>query len=141
MELYIMEIDITTLTTEADMFEFSASMAERGMNAGPETWANAKAEAEARPILSDDQLPEFRDYMRGFGAWDADEINAWDATECNALFVQFVAGDLREAESLCPGDGPGGIDWEAYAKLAEEGTCSGRIYPGDDGKIYAYIGD
>lgn len=136
-----MEIDITTLATENDMFEFSASVAERGQNAGPETWANAKDEAASSPILSEDQLPEFRDYMRGFGAWESEEIDAWDATECNALFIQFVAGDLREAQDLCPGDGPGDVDWDAYALLAEAGTCSGRIYPGDDGKIYYYVGD
>lgn len=136
-----MEIDVTALATEAEMFDFSASQAERGINAGPETWANAKAEAAARPILSDDQLPEFRDYMRGFGAWEDAEIDAWDSTECNALFVQLVAGDIREAESLCPGDGPAGIDWDAYQALAEAGTCSGRVYPGDDGKLYAYVGN
>ncbi len=136
-----MEIDITTLATENDMFEFSASVAERGQNAGPETWANAKDEAASRPILTEDQLPEFRDYMRGFGGWEDEEIDAWDATECNALFIQFVAGDLREAQALCPGDGPGDVDWDTYALLAEAGTCSGRIYPGDDGKIYTYVGD
>lgn len=136
-----MEIDITTFVTEGDMFEFSASQMERGMNAGPETWANSLAEAGERPILTDDQLPEFRDFMRGFGAWEDAEIDAWSPAECNALFIQFFAGDLREAESLCPGDGPGGIDWDAYRELAEAGTCSGRVYPGDDGKIYAYVGD
>jgi hypothetical protein len=137
-----MEIDITTLATESDPFEFSASIAERGQNAGPETWANAKDEAAERPILSDDQLPDFRDYMRGFGAWEDEEINAWDATECNALFIQMVAGDLREAESLCPGDGPGGIHWSKYEALAEAGTCSGRIFLSDDRtRVYAYIGD
>ena len=136
-----MEIDITALITEGDMFEFSASQAERGMNAGPETWQNAKDEASERPILTADQLDEFRDYMRGFGAWEDEEIDAWDITECNALFIQSVAGDIREAESLCPGEGVGSIDWEAYRELAEAGTCSGRIYPGDDGKVYAYIGD
>lgn len=136
-----MEIDITKLATEGEMFEFSASVAERGWNAGPETWANATAEAESSPILTEDQLDEFRDYIRGFGAWEDEEIDGWDITHCNALFIQFAAGDLREAESLCPGDGPGGIDWEAYSVLADAGTCSGRIYPGDDGQIYFYVGD
>jgi hypothetical protein len=136
-----MEIDITALVAEEDMSEFSASQAERGPNAGPETWNNAMDEARDRPMLLPDQLDEFRDYFRGFGAWEDEEINSWDIITCNALFIQFVAGDIREAESLCPGDGTGGIDWEAYHALAEAGTCSGRIYPGDDGKVYAYIGD
>ncbi len=136
-----MEIDITTLATEGDMFDFSASQAERGMNAGPETWANSMEEAKARPILTDDQLDEFRDYVRGFGAWEDEEINGWDAQYCNALFIQFCAGDLREAEGLCPGDGIGGVDWKAYEPLAAAGTVSGRIYPGDDGKLYINISD
>jgi hypothetical protein len=124
----MLEINVTRLATEGEMFDFSASRAERGMNAGPETWANAKQEAAERPILGADDLAAFRDYMRGFGAWDDEEIDAWDATECNALLVQLVAGDLREAESLCPGDGPAGVDWSTYQALAEAGTCSGRIY-------------
>ena len=135
-----MEIDITTLITEGEMFKFSASVAERGQNAGPETWTNALTEAGERPILADDQLPEFRDYVRGFGAWEDVEINVWNATECNALFIQLVAGDVREAESLCPGEGIGGIDWDAYNKLAEAGTCSGRIFPSGD-RVFYYIGN
>lgn len=134
------EINVTKLTTEAEMFEFSASRAERGQNAGPETWANAKAEAAERPILFGDDLDAFRDHVRGFGAWEDEEIDAWDETECNALFVQMVAGDMREAESLCPGEGPGGVDWSAYEELAQAGTTSGRIYAsGED--VFYYVGD
>ena len=134
------EINITKLATEADVFDFSASRAERGANAGPETWANAKQEAAERPILSGDELADFRDHVRGFGAWDDEEINAWDATECNALFIQMAAGDMREAESLCPGDGPGGVDWEAYKALSQEGTVSGRIFAsGED--VFYYVGE
>lgn len=134
-----MEIDITRLVTEEDMFEFSASRAERGQNAGPETWANAKDEAAARPLLADEQLPAFRDYVRDFGAWEDEEIDGWSPVECNALFVQMVAGDMREAESLCPGDGPGGVDWSEYEALAEAGTCSGCIFASGESVFY-YVG-
>ena len=134
------EINVTALVTEGDMFEFSASRAERGQNAGPETWANAKAEAAERPILSDDDLDVFRDHVKGFGAWEDEEIAAWGATECNALFVQMVAGDMRELESLCPGDGPGGVDWDEAQRLAERGTVSGRVCAsGVD--VFYYLGD
>lgn len=135
-----MEINVTRLATEAELFGFSASRAERGANAGPETWANAKAEAAERPILTDDQLPAFRDYVRGFGAWSDEGIDGWSPTECNALFVQMVAGDLREAESLCYGEGPGEIDWAEYERLAEAGTVPGRVYASDS-EIYYYVGD
>lgn len=135
-----MEIDITALAEEGDLFEFSASAAERGQNAGPETWANAKEEAKSSPLLtSEDQLNAWRDYTRGFGAWEDSEIDAWTPIECNALFIQFVSGDLRTAQELCPGDGPGDIDWEAYQKLSEDGTCSGNIYASDD-QVFAHVG-
>lgn len=135
-----MYVDVTDLVETGEMFEFSASRMERGNNAGPETWANAKEEAAARPILAADQLPVFRDYMREFGAWDDAEIDAWDSVDCNALMVQLVAGDVREMESLCPGDGPGGIDWQEAERLSQEGTISGRMEPGDDGRIWYYAG-
>jgi len=134
------EINVTKLATEGEMFDFSASRAERGQNAGPETWANAKAEAAERPILSDDDLDAFRDHVRGFGAWEAEEIAAWDATHCNALFVQMVAGDMRELENLCPGDGVAGIDWDEAQRLSEAGTVSGRIYA-NGGDVFYYLGD
>lgn len=133
-----MEIDVTKLVTEGDMFDFSASIAERGMNAGAETWRNAKGEARERPILTADQLDEFRDHVRGFGAWDDVEIDSWDITQCNALFIQMVAGDVREAQSLCPGDGPGDIDWETYQAQEDIG---GRLSSSEYDKIYYYIGD
>ena len=41
-----MEIDITAFFENADPFEFSHSRAEGGANAGPQTWANAKEEAQ-----------------------------------------------------------------------------------------------
>lgn len=135
-----MEINITEYVENAEMFDFSASVAERGRNAGPETWVNAKAEAERNQMLAADQLPAFRDYMRGFGAWDDTEIDSWDATECNALFIQLVAGDMREAESLCPGDGPASIDWAEHEKLAERGTIAGRMYCVGD-QVFYYVGD
>jgi len=134
------EINVTRLVTESDLFEFSASRAERGNNAGAETWSNAKAEAADNPILSDDDLPDFRDHVRGFGAWDREEIDAWDSVECNALFVQMVAGDMREAQALCPGDGPGDVDWTEYEKLAQEGTASGRVYA-SGADVFYYVGD
>jgi hypothetical protein len=134
------EINVTRLVTENDLFEFSASRMERGNNAGAETWANAKAEAADNPILSDEVLPDFRDYVRGFGAWDREEIEAWSSIECNALFVQMVSGDMREAEALCPGDGPGGVDWNEYERLSHEGRVSGRVYASGDAVFY-YVGD
>jgi hypothetical protein len=126
------ELDVTRLVREADCFEFSASRAERGENAGAETWANAKEEAGDSPLLSAEQLDEARAWFRGFGAWNREELAAMSADELNALLIQFVAGDIREAQSLCPSDNDDGIDWPEYETLASEGTLRGSLFPHED---------
>ena len=131
-----MEIDITDFFENAEPFEFSASRAERGENAGPETWQNALHEACRAPLLTtEDQLDALRDYMRDFGAWDKEEIDNWTSDECNALFIQLISGDIREIEGLCMGDN-GEVDWQEYERLAECGTISGNIFKTDYGRIY-----
>jgi hypothetical protein len=139
-----MEINITRFFQDADAFEFSASVAERGQNAGKETWSNAVREGTDSPLLkTPEELQALRDYVRGFGAWDDEEIAAWSDAECNALFVQLISGDMREMESLCIGD-DGEIDWTRYEELANEGTISGSIYRADIGDnvgdIFYYLG-
>lgn len=134
-----MEINITKLVDLGDFAHFSASRAELGDNAAAETWSNAIDQAKARRILKPAEREAFRDYARDFGAWDDDEISAWSAYECDALLIQMVAGDMQEAESLCPGEGPGGIDWTAYETLSQEGTVSGRVYA-SGAKVYFYVG-
>lgn len=42
-----MEIDITDFFENADAYDFSGSVMERGPDAGPQTWANAMREAGA----------------------------------------------------------------------------------------------
>jgi hypothetical protein len=128
-----MEIDITSFFESADPFEFSASRAERGQNAGPETWANAKREGAESPLLTtEEQFDALRDHVRGFGAWDADEIAAWDAAELNALFIQLISGDMREAD-LDNGD----PDWEVYEA---DVNLTHNIFKGSDDRIYYYLG-
>lgn len=130
-----MEINITRFVTECDPFNFSASQAERGDNVGPETWSNAKTEAAREPLLtSPEQLDALRDYVGGFGAWEDDEIAAWSANECNALFIQLVSGEMREAgmDDVDVED----FDWEKYERSAENGNISGNIFRAADGQIY-----
>ena len=140
------DIDITTFFTTADPFDFSHSIAEGGQNAGKETWAAAVAEGTSTPLLTTpDQLEAMREWVNDFGAWSAEEIAAWTDAEVNALFIQFVSGDIREAfpERGARGDATGGLDnepddsnWKKYEKRAEDGQCSGNIYRADDGTIY-----
>lgn len=96
-----MEIDITSLL-ETDMFPFSHSQAEGGQNAGPETWQAALN--GPRPLLSTpEEFAAFRDHVRDFGAWEHEEIDGWDENECQALFLQLIAGDVRQCPAILEG--------------------------------------
>ena len=135
-----MEIDITRFVTDSDPFEFSASIAERGKNAGRDTWRNAVKEGMASPLLvTEEQIDALRSYVKGFGGWDDSEIAAWSNEECNALFIQCISGDMREAGiDDCNLED---FDWTEYQHDSEKGRVSGRIYRGDDDRIYYYLGE
>lgn len=132
-----MEIDVTAFVETAEPFCFSASVAERGKNAGRQTWDNAVEEASARPLLNTiDQIEAVRRWFGMIGDWDDDECAAWSDDEVNALLIQYISGDLREAPS---GDGPGGIDWDEYVRLQEACECSSNLFMGDDNRIYCRL--
>lgn len=129
------EINITQFFNTAAPRDYSASVAEIGNNAGPDTWRAACDDAaDYGPMLATpEQLQALRDHVRGFGAWSDEEIAAWSDTECNALFIQLVSGDIREsplAEN----------DWVQYQEWAERGVCSSNIFRNDDGQIYYTLG-
>lgn len=97
-----MEINITSLL-ETDLFPFSHSRAEGGDNAGRETWNASKQDASERQppfIGTDEEKDTFRDYVQSIGGWSREEIDGWSDTELNALFLQFVAGDVRQCPAL-----------------------------------------
>lgn len=134
-----MEIDITNFVRNTEMYDLSASRLERGDNAGPETWANAKEHAADAPLIVTERgYDDLRAWIGEFGAWDEEEIANMDHIALNALLMQFIAGDIRTAEDLCRSDtsDDGFIDWEAYEKLSQEGTVSGRAFKGVDGRLY-----
>jgi hypothetical protein len=132
-------INVTRLVSDADPFDFSASVAERGKNAGPETWSNAKVEATDRPLEIDDR-DSVKEYFACFGAWDREEIAAWSAADLDALVLQYASGDLREVQSLCPGEGLADVDWTAAEELAQEGTIGGHLYV-SDGNLFIELSD
>lgn len=146
--MFIPEIDITAFFVEdAAPRDYSASAAELGQDAGAITWRHALEDSEEDGELfflkDEESRAAFRDYVRGFGAWEDEEINAWDNRELNALFLQMVAGDIREADELFGNEAaPYGIDWPAY----ESADCTaGRLFLADvgeaAGRVFFYIGD
>jgi hypothetical protein len=127
-----MEINITQL---ADMgaFDLSHSMMEGGENAGANTWEASKRQAERTPILdTPEKLDAFRGWVRDHGAWTAEEIAAWTPQEANALFLQWIAGDVRELGA----DTLGGIDWDEAAELQDAGQAPSNIWRDHDGEIF-----
>jgi hypothetical protein len=138
-----MEINITSLL-DLDAFDLSHSQMEGGPNAGPNTWKASLSQAEETPLLdTPEKLQAMRDFARSSGGWDQEEIDAWTPTEINALFLQWVAGDIRQ----CPGtsgdraDSLEEIDWQATQEMQEEGRIPSCLYRADDGTIYFYLGN
>lgn len=138
------DIDITDFFNNAAPMDYSASPCEIGQNAAADTWRAACDDSEDYMMLSTPELrEEFRDYVKGFGAWDEEEIAAWTDLELNALFIQMVAGDMREGDLEPESDSEA---WESYRRRAEEGSISGRIWHGREhvepsDRIYYTIGE
>lgn len=123
-----MELDITAMVSDdVDLMDYSASIAEIGANAGPETWNNA-LNAEIN-FVNDENRDELKDYIREFGAWKDSEIDAWNDTELNALVLQLISGDLREYLHFKDSD-----EFEEWQE-----NNGGRIFEAE-GKFYYYIG-
>lgn len=137
------ELDISAIIGSDDFvpFDLSNNRATLGDNAGPLTWGASLEAARSivPPILDTDEKREaFRDFVRSAGAWDDEEIAAWDNVELNALCLQWIAGDIREAFGDVE---PSEWDWEEYQKDSEAGRIAGRLFRADDGKIYFHIGN
>ena len=132
-----MEIDITDFFMRACPRDYSASVAEIGANAGADTWSAAVDDAPDWDLLtSDDEREAFREFVRGFGVWTDEEISAWSDRELCALFIQFVSGDMREADISAKSTED---DWRRYQCDEESGRVSSRIYRADDGSIFFYL--
>ncbi len=137
-----MEIDITDFFNNEDASDYSASAMELGENAGKITWNNAMREAGNRePSLLDteEKLDAMREFALSSGGWDEEEIAAWSPQELNALFIQWISGDMRGM----PTDSNGEIDWAQVETLQSAGQISSNISGGSlatDGRVYFYLG-
>lgn len=129
-----MELNITHIINNTDPFNYSASAAELGLNAGKVTWNAATRDADA--LLSGENFDRvaYDKYFKGFGAWDTAERAAMSNTDFRALMLQFIASDMREAD-IHPNMSD--KEWTEY----EASDNAGRIGRGDDGQVYYYIGE
>ena len=82
-------------------------------------------------LETEDQLEAFMAFVKDTGGWTQEEISHWTNHELNALFVQFVAGDIREAGLDKPYP-----DWEQYEIDAMEGRVSSRFFMSDDNQDF-----
>lgn len=119
-----MDLDITEFFNTANAFDYSASQAELGENAGKITW-NAACHADYNILDTEEKRDAFRKFVKESGGWNDAEIAAWSDNELNALCIQWISGDMRETglDTCEP-------DWQAYQAECEEGNCAGRIYGG-----------
>ena len=130
-----MELNITKFFNDACPKDYSASCHEIGQDAANATWTAAIEDAtDYNFIDTEDKRAEFRAYVKTFGAWDQTEIDAWSHTELNALFIQLISGDMREACAY--DDETGTMDWEQYEKDSEAGQCGGNLFRGVDGQVW-----
>lgn len=132
-----MEINITKFYNEACPMDYSASVAEIGVNAGRDTWEAAKEDAPDYNFLdTSEKVDAFKSFALDSGGWDQEEIDAWTSIESNALFLQWVAGDIRECLEWDVDD-----VWVNYQEMAEAGTVPSRLFKAEDGQVYFDIGN
>jgi hypothetical protein len=134
------EIDITHLigSDEFVPFDLSNNRATLSDNAGELTWQASVETAQSIVSLipTAEHKEAFRDFVRSSGGWTRDEIEQWTDTELDALLLQWVAGDIREAF----GDAdPSDWDWAQYEEDARDGRISSALFCTEDGRIFFSI--
>lgn len=105
-----MEIDITSLA-KLKSFPLSHSQMEGGPDAGRKSWRAAMRRARHKwPLDTIEKISALKKWCNDSGAWTEEETNKWSSKSCNAMFLQIVAGDVREAKAdrLCD------INWDKY---------------------------
>ena len=126
------ELDVTHMVDDEDhMPMLSGSQMELGKDAGKITWQNSVDYGREHPLLkTDDDRDAARRHFREYGAWSEEEIAAWSEEHLQGMTCQEAANAIRERERF--------DDDEAF--LADEDHTSGRLYRGDDGRWYLYLG-
>lgn len=133
----MLEINITALL-DVDMWPFSHSIVEGGQHAGSDSWKAAVLFVTKSPIIPTESVNDVRAYFATFGAWEREELAAMSDAEINALALQFIASDIREASG---DDTLAGIDWEEYQRDAEAGRISGGMFQTEHGDVFVVLSE
>jgi len=128
-----MDINITDLFNSIDPSRYSASQAELGPDAAVITYARALDHVTRDRPLTHDQLDPWRAFLKASGGWAEDDVDALHAVELQALFLQWVAADMRET-GLDANSTP--EDWAKYETDASAGLVPGSLYRTDDGQVF-----
>lgn len=128
-----MEINITKFFTEnAAPMDYSASVAEIGANAGRDTREAAKDGAGFFQFIdTPEKIEAFKKFVLDSGGWSLEEINSWTVRELNALFLQWIAGDIRECLEWDVDD-----VWANYEEMAQAGEVPSRLFKTESGEVY-----
>jgi hypothetical protein len=134
-----MEINITRFFRECDPRDYSTSIAEIVDDGIVNTWHHAVEDSPDYMLLdSDDKREAFRAFVRSSGGWSEEEIAAWSNVELNALFLQWIAGDMRECDLT--GSETTKEDWRECYAAQEAGRAPSNLFLGVDGEVYFYVG-
>jgi hypothetical protein len=132
-----MQIDITNLVSREsfDVWQLSNSVANLGDNAGKITWNNSlnAAKEMPQPLDTEEKQKAFRKFVREYSS--ELEGDCKDNVELNALFIQWVAGDIREAFGYDLAEDFNEWNWDEYEIDSEKGHVSSNLYK-QDGKLY-----
>lgn len=138
-----MELNITHIIRGESLDDFSCSQAERPGYAGPGSWAasmgvamrllpascvfnNPGAIDRKAPVSEDEFDDAIVEWLKPWGAWDDEEIQAMGVEGRRALLLQFISGDVRESEV---DDDPDSDDvWNDYEARATDGQCSSSLF-------------
>ena len=135
-----MKVDISVLCN-VNMHRFSHSAFEVGVSDPKQeaevTWKAALARAKRGDfLLTDEELAAARDLFKPYGVWSEEEIEKWPPREVRAVFLQLVAGEVRESGVNRIVD----IYWPVYEEDARAGKVTGNMRKEED-KVYYILSD
>lgn len=127
-----MEVDVTRIIRDYDMWDFAHSQSEGGPTAGEDTWKAALAAAAKVRLVTAANADTIRRYFADFGAWSDQDLEAMSNRELSALLIQFIADRYREQERFVQKALDKGYSnteaLEMLQQAKEEGTIGSNLF-------------